>query len=216
VNRLLSLNVGMPRDVDRGGQKIATGIFKRPVEGRVALRATNLDGDGQADLSAHGGIHKAVYVYSDDHYAFWRRELGRDDLSHGQFGENFSVEGWTDDEVHIGDVFRVGTARLEVTQPRDPCFKLGLRMGDARFPKRFLASGRPGFYLRVLEEGEVGAGDAMERIRVGPEAMTVQEVSRLLHFERGDLARVERVLAVPALSPDWRRSFEEILAGAGR
>jgi len=122
VNPLLSLNVGKPREVDRGGEKIATGIFKEPVDGRVALRATNLDGDGQADLSVHGGIHKAVYVYSFDHYAFWREELGRDDLRYGQFGENFSVAGWTDDQVHIGDVFRVGTALLEVTQPRAPCF----------------------------------------------------------------------------------------------
>ena len=158
MNELVSLNVGKPREVDRDGEKIATGIFKRPVEGRVALRATNLEGDGQADLSVHGGIHKAVYVYSCDHYAFWREALGREDLRYGQFGENFSVAGWTDDQVHIGDVFRVGTALLEVSQPRDPCMKLGLRMGDARFPKRFLASGRPGFYLRVLEEGEVGAG----------------------------------------------------------
>jgi MOSC domain-containing protein YiiM len=216
VNPLLSVNVAKPREVDRDGEKIATGIFKEPVDGRVALRATNLDGDGQADLSVHGGIHKAVYVYSVDHYAFWRAELGRDDLRYGQFGENFSVAGWTDDEVHIGDVFRVGTALLEVTQPRTPCFKLGLRMGDATFPKRFLASGRPGFYLRVLEEGEVGAGDAMERVRVGPEEMTVQEVTRLLHFERGDRARLKRVLAIPALSPEWRRSFEELLARAGK
>lgn len=216
MNRLRSLNVGQPREVDRDGTTIATGIFKEPVDGRIALRATNLDGDGQADLSAHGGIHKAVYVYSCDHYDFWRGELGRDDLRYGQFGENFSVEGWTDDEVHIGDVFRVGSARLEVSQPRTPCFKLGLRMGDASFPKRFLASGRPGFYLRVLAEGAVAAGDAMERVRVGPEEMTVQEVSRLLHFERGDRARVKRVLAIPALSPEWRRSFEALLARAER
>jgi MOSC domain-containing protein YiiM len=216
VNPLLSVNVAKPREIDHDGKKIATGIFKAPVGGRIALRATHLDGDGQADLAAHGGIDKAVYAYSFDHYAFWRKELARDDLRYGQFGENFSVAGWTDDAVHIGDVFRVGTASLEVSQPRSPCFKLGLRMRDATFPKRFLASGRPGFYLRVLEEGEVGAGDAMERMRVGPEEMTVQEVSRLLHFERADLARVKRVLAIPALSPEWRRSFEARLTRRGK
>jgi len=216
MNELISLNVAMPCEVDRdrNGQTVATGSFKQPLAGRVALRATNLDGDGQADLAAHGGIHKAVCVYSFDHYDFWRRELGRDDLRPGQFGENFTVAGWTDDEVHIGDIFRVGAALVEVSQPRSPCFKLGLRMGDPKFPKRFLASGRPGFYLRVLEEGAVGAGDALERVGLGPEQMSVQEVSRLYHFERADRARVERVLAIPALSPDWRRPFEEALAKA--
>ena len=215
MNEVMSLNVGKPREVDWEGGEVTTGIFKQPVSGRVALRTTNLDGDGQADLSVHGGIHKAVYAYSLAHYDFWKRELARGDLRPGQFGENFSVEGWTDDAVHIGDIFRVGTALVEVSQPRTPCFKLGLRMGDAKFPKRFLASGRPGFYLRVLEEGEVGAGDAMERVHMGPEQMSVQEVSRLLHFERGDRARVERVLAIPALSPEWRRPFEEALAKSG-
>jgi MOSC domain-containing protein YiiM len=215
MSELISLNVAKPREIDWDGGKVATGIFKQPVNGRVALRATNLDGDGQADLSAHGGIHKAVYVYSFDHYAYWRDELGRGDLRHGQFGENFTVAGWTDDAVHIGDIFRVGSALVEVSQPRTPCFKLGLRLGDPKFPKRFLASGRSGFYLRVLEEGEVGAGDALERVRVGPEQMSVQAVSRLLHFERGDRARVERALRIPALAPAWRRPFEEALGKGG-
>jgi len=212
MSELLSVNVGLPREVAHADATVTTGIFKESVTGRVALRTTNLDGDGQADLTVHGGVHKAVYVYSFEHYAFWSAELGRDDLRSGQFGENFTVAGWTEDEVHIGDVFRVGSALVEVSQPRSPCFKLGLRMGDARFPKRFLASDRTGFYLRVLAEGQVGAGDLMERVHLGPEQMSVRAVSRLFHFERGDLDGVRRVLAIPALAPEWRHPFQEALA----
>lgn len=214
MSRLLSVNVGMPRDVEHGGRTVSTGIFKEPVTGRARLDAMNLAGDGQADLEVHGGTHKAAYVYSADHYAFWRAELGRDDFNYGQFGENFTVEGCTEGEVYIGDVFRIGEVSVEVTQPRTPCFKLGLRMGDAKFPKRFLASGRSGFYVRVLEPGEVGAGDPVTRTADGPEHMSVLEVSRLMHFERDDLARVKRVLRIPALAPDWRRPFEDAVAAA--
>jgi MOSC domain-containing protein YiiM len=214
VNALLSVNVGKPRDIAHGDETVTTGIFKRPVAGPVRLRTLNLDGDEQADLSVHGGIYKAAYVYSADHYESWRAELGRDDLEHGAFGENFTVAGWTEKDVFIGDVFRIGTARVEVSQPRMPCFKLGLRMDDPKFPKRFLASGRTGFYLRVLDEGEVEAGQAMVRIGDGPEQMSVFEVSRLLHFERGDVERVTRVLRIPALAPEWRRTFEAAVAAA--
>ena len=169
--RLLSVNVSPPKEVLHGSETVETGIFKEPVAGRVMLRELNLDGDGQADLINHGGVHQAVYAYPIEHYDYWRRELGREDFGFGQFGENFTVEGMPEDEVHIGDVFRVGgDALVEVSQPRTPCFKLGIRMGLPRFPKLFLKSGRIGFFLRVLEEGEVGAGDAGERVARPPSA----------------------------------------------
>ncbi|MCZ6660877.1 MAG: MOSC domain-containing protein [bacterium] len=172
--KLLSVNVSLAKEVPYKGKTITTGIFKEPVEGRVMLRELNLDGDGQADLKAHGGTYKSVYVYSIENYNYWKRELGRDDFTFGQFGENFTVEGMLDDEVHIGDIFRVGDALVEVTQPRVPCFKLGLRMGMVEFPKLFHKGERPGFYLRVLEEGEVGAGDVFERVETDPERVTVR------------------------------------------
>src|SRR5919202_937209 len=167
--KLLSVNVSLPRKVPHGRKTVSTGIFKEPVAGRIMLRTLNLDGDGQADLVNHGGIYRAVYVYSIENYGYWQRELGRTDFSFGQFGENFTVEGMLEDDVYVGDVFRVGEALVEVTQPRPPCFKLGIKMGMAEFPKLFLASGRVGFYLRILEEGEVGAGDSFERIKSDPE-----------------------------------------------
>src|SRR5215204_7170573 len=157
--KLLSVNVSPPAEVVHGGKTVTTGIFKEPVDGRVMLRTLNLDGDGQADLIGHGGIHKAAYAYSVENYEYWKRELGRTDFTFGQFGENFTVEGMLEDAVHIGDVFRVGDALVEVTQPRVPCYKLGLKMGLKGFEKKFLASCLVGFYLRVLEEGEVGVGD---------------------------------------------------------
>ncbi len=213
--KLLSVNVSLPREVLHERETVSTGIFKRPVAGRVMLRTSNLDGDGQADLENHGGIHRAAYAYSIENYYHWRREIGRTDFAFGQFGENFTVEGMVEDDIHIGDVFRVGDALVEVTQPRPPCFKLGIKMGMARFPKLFLASGRVGFYLRVLEEGEVGAGDVFELIESGPERMTVREMSRLLFFEPENLEGAKRALRVRALSPGWRDSFEERLTKAG-
>ena len=211
---LVSVNVGLPKPVVHGDRTLITGIFKEPVAGRVRLRRSNLEGDGQADLENHGGEWKAVHAYAHEYYAHWERELGRTDLPYGQFGENFTLRGCLDDEVHVGDVFEVGSARVEVTQPRSPCFKLGIRMGAPSFPKRFLNSGRVGFYLRVLVEGEVGAGDAFERVAVGPERTSVREVSRLLHFDAGNVEGIRRVLRIPALSPAWRASFEERLARA--
>ena len=213
--KLLSVNVSRPREVAHGRKTVRTGIFKEPVAGRVVLRELNLDGDGQADLVNHGGLHRAVYAYPVENYDYWGRELSRDDLSFGQFGENFTVDGMTEEDVHIGDVFRVGDALMEVSQPRPPCFKLGIKMAMPRFPKLFLASGRVGFYLRVLEEGEVGAGDEIERVRRDPERLTVRETSHLLFFEGEDLEGARRALRVPALSPGWRESFGERLVAAG-
>jgi len=213
--KLLSVNVSLPREVAHGSETVSTGIFKEPVVGRVMLRTSNLDGDGQADLENHGGIYRATYAYSIENYDHWRRELGRADLTFGQFGENFTVEGMVEDDIHIGDVFRVGDALVEVTQPRPPCFKLGIKIGMAGFPKLFLASGRVGFYLRVLEEGEVGAGDVFERVEGDPEQVSVREMSRLLFFEPENLEGAKRALRVMALSPGWRDSFEERLSKAG-
>jgi len=209
---LLSVNVSLPRDVPHMKKRVSRGIFKEPVTGRVMLRTLNLDGDGQADRENHGGVYKAVYAYSIEHYEHWKRELGRSDFTPGQFGENFTVQGMAEDDVHIGDVFRVGAALVQVTQPRAPCYKLGLRMGMPQFPKLFLASGRVGFYLRVLEEGEVGAGDVVERVRVDPERMAVSDMNRLLYVKPADREALERALRIEALSPRRRRAFEELLA----
>jgi MOSC domain-containing protein YiiM len=212
--KLLSVNVSLPKEVPHGRETVSTGIFKEPVGGRIMLRTTNLDGDGQADLENHGGVDRAAYAYSIENYDHWRRELGRDEFAFGQFGENFTVEEMVEDDIHIGDVFRVGDALVEVSQPRPPCFKLGIKMGMAGFPKLFLASGRVGFYLRVLEEGEVGARDAFERVESDPEQVSVREMSRLLFFEPENLEGAKRVLHVRALSPGWRDSFEERLTKA--
>lgn len=214
--KLLSVNVSLPEEVPHERKTVYTGISKKPVDGRVMLRTMNLDGDGQADLDNHGGIYQAAYVYSVENYDHWRHELGRDDLAFGQFGENFTVEGIAEDDVHIGDVFRVGDALVEVAQPRTPCFKLGIKMGMPRFPKTFLASGRVGFYLRVLKEGEVGAGDAFERVEECPEGISVRQMSRLLFFEPENLEGAKRALRIRALSPGWRSSFEDRLAKAGK
>ncbi len=209
--KLLSVNVSLPRDVPHMGKTVSTGIFKEAVTGRLILRTLNLEGDGQADLENHGGVYKAVYAYTVEHYDHWKRELRRSDLAPGQFGENFTVEGMAEDDVHIGDVFRVGGALVQVTQPRAPCYKLGLKMGMPRFSKMFLASGRVGFYLRVLEEGEVGAGDVIERVRMDPERLTVSEMNRLLYVTPDDCQTLERALRIEALSPRRRAAFEERL-----
>jgi MOSC domain-containing protein YiiM len=213
--KLLSINVSPPKEIVHGGKSVTTGIFKEPIHGRTMLGTLNLDGDGQADLVGHGGIYKAAYAYSVENYEYWSRELGRADLAFGQFGENFTVEGMPEDEVHVGDVYRVGGALVEVTQPRVPCYKLGIKMGLRGFEKMFLASYRVGFYLRVLEEGEVGAGDVLDRLRTDPERMTVREICRLLYFEPENVEGARKALRIRALSPGWRRSFEERLAKAG-
>jgi MOSC domain-containing protein YiiM len=192
---------------------VTTGIFKAPVEGRVALRRHNLDGDAQADLSVHGGPDKAVYAYPVENYDYWRGELPGRELPPGSFGENLTVEGLTEDSVHIGDEFRVGTARLVVTQPRMPCYKLGLRFNDPEMVKRFLASRRPGFYLGVVEEGELGAGDPIERVREDENRVAVTEMLRLIVAGGTaiDADSLRRVLRVPALAAVWRQEFQERL-----
>jgi len=212
--KLLSVNVSLPREVPYKGKTVRTGIFKEAAQGRVKLGGLNLDGDGQADLVGHGGIYKAVHVYSIENYDYWKRELGRDDFSYGQFGENFTVEGMPDDKVNVGDVFRVGTALVEVTQPRVPCFKLAMKMEMPNFLKVLMPSERMGFYLRVLEEGEVGAGDVVERVKVDPEQMTVREMFHLLYFAKQKPEGARKALRIPAMSPGWRGSFEEIVGKA--
>ena len=210
---LLSVNVGQPREVsyvDRRGREMTTttGIFKEPVAGPVMLRTLNLDGDGQADLNGHGGPYKAAYAYSIENYRYWADELGRTDFKPaGQFGENFTVEGMPDDEIGIGDVFRAGGALVEVTQPRVPCFKLGILMGIPDFQKQFAESCRVGFYLRVLEEGEVGQGDGFTRERTPSVRMTVRDAMHLLYFEPDNIEDAKRALDIEALSPGWRQSF---------
>jgi ferredoxin-NADP reductase/MOSC domain-containing protein YiiM len=217
--RLLSVNVGLPRDVSWRGRTVRTAIFKDPVAGRRLVGRLNVEGDGQADLVGHGGEHRAVYVYDRSSYEHWSEFLGRGDLVPGHFGENFTVEGMSDDHVFIGDRYRIGGATFEVTQPRVTCYKVGLRLEEPRMPALLYTHGRPGFYLRVLEEGEVGAGDQVERVAVGPEAMSVREVSALLYLPGHTPAKLRRAVAIPALSEGWRGSFTALLkqhdAGAG-
>jgi MOSC domain-containing protein YiiM len=213
--KLLSVNVALPREAPSEDGAVTTGIFKEPVARRVMLRKLNLDGDGQADLQHHGGIYQAVYAYTHENSQYWARELRCDGFPYGQFGENFTVEGMPEDAVSIGDVFRIGTAVVEVTQPRVPCYKLGLKMGSAEFPKRFLTSGRVGFYLRVVEEGEVGAGDVIERIERASERLTVLDVIRLAYLDREDREMTRKAARLPALSPEWRHRFETRLVKSG-
>jgi ferredoxin-NADP reductase/MOSC domain-containing protein YiiM/ferredoxin len=212
--RLVSLNVGGPRDVAWQGKTVRTAIWKAPVDGPRMVRRINIDGDDQADRLAHGGEHRAVFVYQLDSYRHWERELGRDDLAPGQFGENFTVEGLPDDEVCIGDRYRVGSALFEVTQPRVTCYRVGIRMDEPAMPSLLVAHHRPGFYLRVLEEGEVQAGDAIEKVADGPEGLTVAQIDALLYLPGKSRALLERALRVPALSEGWRGSFRELLARA--
>ncbi len=220
--KLLTVSVGRPRDVSwtdrRGrGRTDRTGIFKIPVSGRCRLGTTNLDGDGQADLEAHGGIHKAVYVYDIENYRYWADRLRRDDFAEGgQFGENLTVEGMDDEEIRIGDVFRIGDATVEVTQPRVPCFKLGILMGIPDFHTAFAAALRTGFYLRVVEPGEIGAGDMIEQVGKAEASMTVREMMHLLYFDTENIDGAHRALAIEALSPGWRQSFVERIEQATR
>ncbi|MDA2919316.1 MOSC domain-containing protein [Desulfobacterota bacterium AH_259_B03_O07] len=211
---LLSVNVSLPKEIQFKGKIVKTGIFKEPVEGRVGVRTLNIDGDGQADLLSHGGIYRAVYVYSYDNYAYWEKELSREDFTIGQFGENFTVEGMLDDEIHVGDVFRIGSALFEVTQPRVPCYKLAIKMEVEGFYNQILSSGRLGFYFRVLEEGEVGAGDIIEKVSKDPVGLTITEVNNLMYFDKDNFDDMRKALRVKALSPGWRKSFEDRMAKA--
>jgi ferredoxin-NADP reductase/MOSC domain-containing protein YiiM len=210
--KLLSLNVGLPRDVTWNGKTVRTAIWKSPVEGRQMVRRLNIAGDGQADLAGHGGEQRAVFVYQMDSYHYWEGILGRKDFVFGQFGENFTVEGLSDDEVFIGDRYRAGDAIFEVSQPRVTCYRVGIRMSEPRMAALLVAHHRPGFYFRVLQEGEVGAGDDIVKITDGPERMSVADVDALLYLPGHSREQLERALRIPALSKGWQSSFQAILA----
>ena len=211
--RLLSVNVGLPRDIEWKGRTVHTGIWKNPVPGRCRVARLNLDGDGQGDLAGHGGEQRAVLVYQMDSYRYWQAQLNRTDFVHGQFGENFTVEGLPDDTVCIGDRYQIGTALFEVTAPRVTCYRVGIRMNEPRMPALLTSRGRPGFYFRVIREGEVGAGDEITKVGEANERMTVAEVNALLYFPNHARDRLERALRIGTLSPGWRRSFEALLRG---
>src|SRR5512132_2595855 len=213
VGRLASVNVGMPREVSWRGRTVFTGIWKEAVQGSRLVRRLNIDGDGQGDRAGHGGEQRAVYVYQLDSYRYWREQLHRDDFAYGQFGENFTVDGLGDDEVCIGDRYRIGTAVFEVTQPRVTCYRVGLRMNDPRIPALLVSHRRPGFYFRVLEEREVQAGDEILKVASGPEEMTVAEIDGLLYLPGHPRQQLLRALRVPALSPGWQASFRALLEG---
>ena len=210
--KLLSVNVGLPREVEWDGRIIQTSIFKAPVPGRVPVRKLNLDRDQQSDLRVHGGVDKAVYVYPSEHYAFWHGELPDADLRWGAFGENFTTEGPLDDKaVHIGDRFRIGSAEFVVTQPRMPCFKLGIRFGRADMVKRFLHSGRNGFYFAVAKEGEVATGDSIERIASDENGVTIAEIVELYTADAAKQDLLQRVSELAALPESWRAYFRKRL-----
>jgi ferredoxin-NADP reductase/MOSC domain-containing protein YiiM/ferredoxin len=209
--KLLSVNVGLPRDIEWNGKVVRTAIWKRPVSGRVFARRLNLDGDGQGDLEGHGGEQRAVMVYQIEAYRYWERELGRKDFEYGQFGENFTVEGLADDEVCIGDRYSIGSAIFEVTQPRVTCYRLGIRMDNPQMAALVVSHRRPGFYFRVIREGEVGAGDEIQKVADGPERMSVAEIDSLLYSANHDLKRIAIATRIPALSQGWRGSFDGFL-----
>lgn len=210
MGTLVSINVGLPQDVEWQGKVVRTAIWKRPVSGRVMARRLNIDGDGQGDLAGHGGEHRAVMVYQLESYRYWQKSLQRDDFEHGQFGENLTVDGLADDEVCIGDRYRIGAATFEVTQPRVTCYRVGLRMSNPQMPALLVSHRRPGFYLRVIEQGEIGAGDEIVRVADGQERVTVAEIDALLYLPGHPTARVELALKIPALSAGWRKSLEAL------
>jgi MOSC domain-containing protein YiiM len=216
--KLVSVNTGLPREVTWHGISVTTGIFKQPVVGRVMLRKLNLDGDRQADLSVHGGEFKAAYCYPMEHYAYWKTQLPGRDLPTAIFGENFTTFGLLEDSVHLGDQFALGSAVVAVTQPRLPCYKLGIRFQADDMVKRFLASGRTGFYLAVIREGEVGAGDQLEVTARDPNAVAVSEITRLYvakGYSHDDVASVQRALRVAALPDSWKQYLQERLEKSG-
>src|SRR5438094_4287889 len=215
--KLVSVNTGLPRNVTWHGRNVTTGIFKQAVQGRVALRKLNLDGDRQADLTVHGGEHKAVYCYPVAHYDYWKVELPGRELPMGSFGENFTADGFLEDSVHLGDRFSVGSAEVVVTQPRLPCYKLGIRFESDDMVKQFLASGRTGFYVMVVREGQVGAGDQMKLLAREPNAVMVSEITRLYvakRFGESEIRAVQRALRVPELPESWKQYFRDRLRHA--
>src|SRR5437899_9450529 len=215
--KILSVNVGLPREVTWQGKVVTTGIFKDPVKTPVTLRRLNLDGDQQADRTVHGGVNKAVYAYPSEHYGYWRAELPGMDLSLGMFGENFTTEGLLEEAVYIGDRFRIGEAEVMATEPRMPCYKLGLKFGRSDIIKRFVASRRTGFYFAVKREGRVAAGDTVESIGRQQQAISVADITRLYVFQKNDLETLRRAVEVEALPENWKGYFQhQIEKQAGR
>ena len=209
--RLVSLNVGLPRDISWRGKAVRTGIWKTPASGPLTVRRLNIDGDGQGDLGGHGGPNRPVMVYQLDSYRYWERELSRNDFTYGQFGENFTIDGLPDAEVCIGDRYRIGTALFEVSQPRVTCYRLGIRMDEPQMAAKVVAHHRPGFYFRVLEEGQVGAGDEIVKVADGPEHMTIPEIDAMLYLRGHTREQLQRALRIPALSLGWQASFQALL-----
>lgn len=209
--RVVSVNVGEPRPVTYRGKTVQTGIWKHPVEGRVAIVGDNLVGDRQADLRVHGGRDKAIYGYPSEHYPWWSEQLPDADLSWGAFGENLTLEGMLEDRVRVGERFRVGGAELMITQPRTPCFKLGIKFARPRIVKEFLRSERSGFYFAIVRPGDIAAGDAIERVHAEPESMTITELVRLSVADAIDAATLRRAIALPGLAAAWREAFAQQL-----
>jgi MOSC domain-containing protein YiiM len=209
--KLISVNVGRPQLVMRNDEPVSTAIFKEPVAGRVRLRTLNLDGDRQADLSVHGGPTKAVYVYPAEHYEYWKRKLPEMELPWGMFGENFTASGFSESELNIGDEFSVGSAKVMVTEPRMPCYKLGIRFGRTDIIKKFLVSERTGFYLAVLQEGEVGVGDHFQLTKRNEPSITVSDVTQLYARDKGNAELLRRAIEVEALPEGWRTYFQHQL-----
>ncbi|HTH22575.1 MAG TPA: MOSC domain-containing protein [Nitrososphaeraceae archaeon] len=214
--RLLSLNVGLPRQVRFQGELVTTGIFKKPVQGSVRLRKLNLEGDKQADLKVHGGVDKAVYAYAGEHYDYWRQELPDMSLPWGMFGENFTTEGMFEESVNIGDQFKVGTANLIATQPRMPCYKLGVKFGSMDMIKRFLASGLTGVYFKVMKEGELEQGDEIKLIKKAENSVTVKDIVRIYTIDKDDIQTIERAIKIKDLPNGWRYHFIKQLGQVGK
>jgi ferredoxin-NADP reductase/MOSC domain-containing protein YiiM len=209
--KLVSINVGLPREVEWGGKLVRTGIWKSAIQGRIAVRKNGLEGDGQADLVGHGGEHRALMVYQLESYRHWEFHLNRSDFAYGQFGENLTVEGLADDEACIGDRFSIGSALFEITQPRVTCYKVGIRMNEPQMPALLVAHHRPGFYFRVIKEGHIEAGDPITKVLNGPGQMTVAEIDLLLYSANHPSASLERAISIPSLSSGWRNSFKDLL-----
>jgi ferredoxin-NADP reductase/MOSC domain-containing protein YiiM len=216
VNSVVSVNVGLPQDIEWQGKVVHTAVWKKPVTGRVLARRLNLEGDGQGDLAGHGGEHRAVMVYQLESYRYWENQLERHDFECGQFGENLTVDGLADNEVCIGDRYRIGGALFEVTQPRVTCYRVGIRMNNPQMPSLLVSHRRPGFYLRVIEEGEIGAGDEIIKVVDGPERVTVAEIDGLLYLPGHPRAQLQRALRIPSLSAGWRGSLEALLTNDGK
>jgi ferredoxin-NADP reductase/MOSC domain-containing protein YiiM/ferredoxin len=216
MNSVVSVNVGLPRDVEWQGKVVHTAVWKKPVTGRIMARRLNLDGDGQGDLAGHGGEHRALMVYQLDSYRYWQQQLQRQDFEYGQFGENLTVDGLPDSQVCIGDRYRIGSALFEVTQPRVTCYRVGIRMANPQMPSLLVSHKRPGFYFRVLEEGEIGAGDEIVKVADGPEQVTVSEIDGLLYLPGHPPELLQRALRIPSLSAGWKGSLQALLADEGK